>query len=487
MNWQFVMYSLGKFLLGYAGVLCICLFLAIFDQDNSMYPFFYTILTCCLLGSTMSRLQVSNKITIGIREGYCIVLGIWLSATVFGAMPLFLQGAIPNVVSAWFEAVSGLTTTGATVIADVEALPRSILLWRSLMHWLGGVGIIMLFVAVLPNMGVGVVNLVKAEASGPTTEKLVPRMKDTAVRLWIIYVCLTLVQILLLYFVAKLDMFDSINYSMSAMACGGFATKNSSVAYYNNPMMELIIATFMIIAGGNFNLYMHVWRRGLKVLKDNTEFVTYLSIICVAMIFVSYDIFLLAEYNYTFQSFRDTLFQVVSFLTGTGFASTDFEAWPEISKTVLIMLMFLGGCAGSTTGGLKTIRVVLTCKLIWAEIKRSLHPRAVESIKLDGRALDNTVLNSVIRFVALYMLTVCIATVLVAATGLSFMDSLCATLATVGNVGLGFGIVGPSSNAGNMPAVAQFILSWCMLLGRLEFFTLLVVLQRDFWRANKGW
>lgn len=487
MNWRFIAHSLGKFLLGYAAVLCICLILAIVDSSDAIAAFLYTVLACCLAGSLMSRIPVSSKVTIGIREGYCIVLGIWFLATIFGAMPLYLQGAIPNPISAWFESVSGLTTTGATVIANVEILPRAILLWRSLMHWLGGVGIIMLFVAVLPNMGVGVVNLVKAEASGPTTEKLVPRMKDTAVRLWIIYVCLTLLQIILLYFVAGIDLFQSINYSMSAMACGGFATKNASVAYFNNPMMELIIAIFMIIAGGNFNLYMHVWRRGFNVLKENTEFVTYLCIMFIALIFVSADVFMFNDYRYTFQSFRDTLFQVVSFLTGTGFASTDFEAWPEISKTVLIMLMFLGGCAGSTTGGLKIIRVVLTCKLIWAEIKRTLHPRMVESVKLDGRSLEASVLNSVIRFVALYMLTVCISTVLVAATGLSFMDALCATLATIGNVGLGFGIVGPSSNAGNMPLLAQFILSWCMLLGRLEFFTLLVVLQRDFWRANKGW
>lgn len=487
MNWRFVTQSLGKFLLGYAAVLSICLLLALIDRSGSERAFLYTVATCALAGLAMSRLPIGNKITIGIREGYCIVLGIWFLATIFGAMPLYVHGAIPNMVSAWFESVSGLTTTGATVIADVEALPRALLLWRSLMHWLGGVGIIMLFVAVLPNMGVGVVNLVKAEASGPTTEKLVPRMKDTAIRLWIIYVCLTLLQILLLMVVAKIDLFEAINYSMSAMACGGFATKNASVAYFDNPMMELIIATFMIIAGGNFNLYMHVWRRGLRVLKDNTEFVTYLGIMFTGLLFVSADVFVFEEYKFTFTNFRDTLFQVVSFLTGTGFASANFEAWPEISKTVLIMLMFFGGCAGSTTGGLKVIRVVLTCKLIWAEIKRTLHPRMVENIKLDGRSLESGVLNSVIRFVALYMLTVCIATVLVAATGMSFMDSLCATLATIGNVGLGFGIVGPSSNAGNMPVAAQFILSWCMLLGRLEFFTLLVVLQRDFWRANKGW
>lgn len=486
MNWNFVGQSLGKFLQGYSLILTVALLLGIYDTDSGVKSFAITVVVTFVLGKILSRLDVAAGKNIGIREGYTIVLGIWFLATTFGAMPLYLYGAAPTLISAWFEAVSGLTTTGSTVIGNLAEMPRSILLWRSIMHWIGGVGIIMMFVAVLPHMGVGVINLVKAEASGLTTERLVPRLKDTAIRLWIIYSCLTIVEIILLC-IAGMSLFDAVNHSMSSMACGGFSTRDSSVSYFGSWQAEIIIALFMTIAGGNFNLYMHVWRKGIRVLWHNTEFKTYISILLVAITIVTVDIFVVENYVFNITYFRDTIFQVVSFLTGTGFASANFEVWPELSKTVLIMLMFLGGCAGSTAGGLKIIRVVIVCKQIWAEIKRTLHPRMITTVKLDNRILDSSVLNGVSQFFALYMLTVAIAVLLVTACGLDFNNALAATLSSLGNVGLGFGIVGPSSNAGQLPESVKFILSWCMLLGRLEFFTLLVVFQTDFWRGKKGW
>lgn len=486
MNWHFVGQSLGKFLQGYALILTTALMMGIYDTDKGVKAFAITVLVTFLLGKILARLKVAGDKSIGIREGYTIVLGIWFLATIFGAMPLYIYGATPTLISAWFESVSGLTTTGATVIGNLGEMPRSILLWRSIMHWIGGVGIIMMFVAVLPHMGVGVINLVKAEASGPTTERLVPRLKDTAIRLWIIYSCLTLAEIVLLLFTG-MSLFDAVNHSMSSMACGGFSTKDSSVSHFGSWQAELIIALFMTIAGGNFNLYMHVWRKGFKVLWHNTEFKTYIGILLGAIAIVTADIFVVENYMFNITYFRDTIFQVVSFLTGTGFASANFEVWPELSKTVLVILMFLGGCAGSTAGGLKIIRVVIVCKQIWAEIKRTLHPRMIMTIKLDNRILESSVLNSVSQFFALYMLTVAVSVLLVTACGLDFNNALSATLATLGNVGLGFGVVGPSSNAGQLPESVKFILSWCMLLGRLEFFTLLVVFQADFWRGKKGW
>lgn len=486
MNWQFVVQSLGKFLQGYSCILSIPLLLAFYDSDNASRSFMYTVGAVASLGTAMSYVKVDGQKIIGIREGYSIVLGIWFLACIFGAMPLFIHGATPSIMGAWFEAVSGLTTTGATVISNLEEMPRSILLWRSIMHWIGGVGIIMMFVAVLPHMGVGVINLVKAEASGPTTERLVPRLKDTAIRLWIIYSCLTLLEILLLLSTG-MSTFDAINHSLSSMACGGFSTKDSSIGYYGNWVAEFTIAFFMAIAGGNFNLYMYVWRKGPKVLWENTEFKTYWSILISAVVFIAVDLFLVEDVEFDFTTLRHTIFQVVSFLTGTGFATINFEDWPVLSKSVLIMLMFLGGCAGSTTGGIKIIRIVILVKQIWAEIKRTLHPRLVTTVKLDNRPLDNSVLNGVSQFFALYMFTVGISVVLITATGLDFFNALSATLAMLGNVGLGFGIVGPSSNAGHLTDTAKFILSWCMLLGRLEFFTLLVIFQADFWRGNKGW
>lgn len=486
MNWHFIGHSLGKFLQGYALILTVALMMGIYDTDKGVKAFTITVLVTFILGKFLTKLKIAGDKSIGIREGYTIVLGIWFLATIFGAMPLYLYGATPTIISAWFEAVSGLTTTGATVIGNLAEMPRSILLWRSIMHWIGGVGIIMMFVAVLPHMGVGVINLVKAEASGPTTERLVPRLKDTAIRLWIIYSCLTLLEICLLL-LTGMSLFDAVNHAMSSMACGGFSTKDSSVSHFGSWQAELIIALFMTIAGGNFNLYMHVWRKGFKVLWQNTEFKTYIGILLGAIAIVTADIFVVENYMFNITYFRDTIFQVVSFLTGTGFASANFEVWPELSKTVLVILMFLGGCAGSTTGGLKIIRVVIVCKQIWAEIKRTLHPRMITTVKLDNRILESSVLNGVSQFFALYMLTVAVSVLLVTACGLDFNNALSATLSTLGNVGLGFGIVGPSSNAGQLPESVKFILSWCMLLGRLEFFTLLVVFQTDFWRGKKGW
>lgn len=484
MNLRLIERILGWLLLVYGAIMGIPFFCAIIGRATSSMPFLFTIVLTGIIGFVFIR-HGSKEGRMGVREGFAIVSGAWILTSLVGALPFYLSNAVPHYLDGLFEAVSGLTTTGASVIDNVEALPNSLLLWRSLTHWLGGMGIIVLFIVFLPKFGASAVHLFNAEVPGPMAERVLPRIRDNAAKLWQMYVGLTFLQIVLLVF-AGMSWFDSINHSFATMATGGFSTQNSSIMHYDNVGIELIIVFFMIIAGGNFGLYFLAWTRGLKHIWKDTEFRIYLAIIIGATLVISLSLWL-AGGEAIMSSLRLALFQVASILTTTGFASADFDKWPSLAKMVLFLLMFIGGSAGSTAGGIKVARLILLMKLGWAELRRAVHPRAVVSINYGGKHVDPLMLNTVAVFFFLFMSIFGVATILLSATGLEPFDAMSAVAATLGNVGPGFGAVGPSTTYSSINSFGEVILILCMLLGRLELFTLLVVLQPEFWRSRKRW
>ncbi|MCX7781543.1 MAG: TrkH family potassium uptake protein, partial [Negativicutes bacterium] len=366
------------------------------------------------------------------------------------------------------------------IIPDVEVLPGSILLWRSLTHWLGGMGIIVLFLVFLTNLGADAVNLFRAESPGPTVERVMPRIRTMALSLWTMYVIMTGIEIILLW-LAGMSFFDAVNHAFATMATGGFSTKNASIKYYDNIYIELIVITFMFIAGGNFGLYYVAWKKGFaRVLKD-AEFKLYGAIVIVSALAIA--LFLRVQGNIPLElGLRDSLFTVVSIITTTGFVTGDFDQWPPATKIILLLLMFIGGCAGSTAGGIKVIRLLILMKETVGSLLRAVHPKIVRSVKVGGRPVDFTVLNTILQFFFLYIMLFFISVLLVAATGLSPFDAMGAVAATLGNVGPGFGVIGPTTTYAELHPIAKAVLTADMLLGRLELFTILVLFHPEFWQ-----
>jgi trk system potassium uptake protein TrkH len=415
------------------------------------------------------------------REGFLFVTLAWIMASLLSALPFTISGFIPSIVDSFYETMSGFTTTGASILTDVERLPRSLLLWRSTTHWLGGMGIVVLTVAIFPLLGFGGLRLMEAEAPGPSVDKITPRISATAKIFWLIYLGMTVVQTILLMF-GGMDWFDALCHTFGTLATGGFGTKNLSVGFYNSAYIDIVITIFMLLAGINFTLHFRMLTGKPKSVFKDPELRTYLAIFAVSTLLIAIDL----RNNGYFGNFGTALryagFQSSSILTTTGFATTDFAKWPAASQGLLFFLMFIGGCAGSTSGGVKVIRIVTLFKMAFTEMRYLMNPKGIYAIVVNGKALKKNIVYDTAALVFLYLFIMIISFVVICLGGYDITTSVTATLANLGNIGPGLNLVGPMSNYSFFPWWIKIWLSFVMLVGRLEIYTVLVLFTKRFWR-----
>jgi len=467
---RLTLHIIGSFLKYFALAYIVPLIIALhYGEDWRI--FLYSLLITVTIGLLLEFGFRTSKV-IERSDGFTIVSFTWLLIPLFGALPYLFLGL--GFVDAFFEAMSGFTTTGATILKVVEELPKGALLWRSLTQWLGGMGVILLFVAILPRLGVGGSQLFDREFPGPLPERLRPRFSTTAKLLWIIYVGFTVAQIALLYFWARLELFDSVCVTFATMPTGGFTPTTASIAAYNNPLAEYIIMVFMFLAGMNFITHYQILRGNWRAIK-NEEFKLY-AIILAAAIFL-----LILSQNFT--SFRKEMFQAISIMTTTGFVTDNFGLWHSGARIVLLALMFIGACGGSTGGAIKVVRFLTLIKHTRVMMRRAISPKAVIPIKLNGKPLQEGIIRDIISFIFLYILVAVAASIVLVFLGLNLETSISAVAATLGNVGPGLGGVGPISNYASLTQPIKVILTICMWLGRLELFTAIMILTPRFWKG----
>lgn len=415
------------------------------------------------------------------KEGFIIVAFTWIMLSLVGAVPLVLSGAVTSYADAFFEIVSGFTTTGASVIPDVEALTHGVLFWRSFTHWVGGMGIIVFVMAILPNVSERPIHILRAEIPGPTVGKLVPRIKDTALILYLIYIGMTVIETIMLLF-GGMSFFESLLHAFGTAGTGGFGIKRDSIAGYS-PYIQWVITVFMVLFGVNFNLYYLALLRKFKAVVTSTELWAYLGIIISSVAVISWNIRHL--FIGTEETIRTAAFQVSSIISTTGYATTDFNLWPNLSKNILLILMFIGGCAGSTAGGIKVSRIVLLFKLISNEVKRMLHPRSVSSLRFEGKTVNGHTRKGVSNYFLIYFVCLVAVFLFLSFEPFDFETNFTAAVTCFNNVGPGFAAVGPTGGFGGYSAFAKIVLSFAMLLGRLEIFPIIIALAPVSWARNK--
>jgi trk system potassium uptake protein TrkH len=473
-----VFHILGNLLIFLGISMVLPLACALFFGENLLPLFAASAIT--VSSGLLLRFSTAPATELTNREGFAIATFGWISAALFGSLPFIFAGVTPNLIDAFFESMSGFSTTGATLLTDLEAVPQGILFWRSFTHWLGGMGIIVLSVAIVPRLGAGGLQLYKAEVPGPTTDRLLPRIAATARVLYLIYIGLSLAQTFLL-FVGGLSLFEALTHTFATMGTGGFSTKNLSVAAFNNLYLEVIIICFMFLAGTNFSLHYQAFMGKPRSFWENSEFRFYIFVVASATLLITLNLWWF-YYDDILISLRHAAFQVVSIVTTTGFISADYESWPVFSQSILLLLMFLGGCAGSTGGAIKQVRILVLLKYGWRELYRLLHPRAVIPLRLGNKAVPDSVVAEIVGFIFLYGVIFVISVLLLTAFNIDLVSSISAVAATLGNIGPGLGVVGPVDNYGGLPHVVKFVLSFLMLCGRLEIYTVLALLIPDYLR-----
>lgn len=492
LNTKIIIHIMGLVLLFNGGFMLIAALVSFLYDDGVTLDILLAGLTTFAIGGTLMFITKTHKKELKKREGYIVVTFGWLLLAFSGTLPYLYTQAIPGFTDAFFETMSGYTTTGASILSDIEIVPKGVLFWRSMTHWIGGMGIIVLAVAILPLLGIGGMQLFAAEAPGPSADKLHPRITDTAKRLWLIYFGYTVAETILLK-LAGMTFFDAMNHSMATLSTGGFSTKNSSVAYWNDtPSIQYIITFFMFLAGTNFVLSYFAFKGKVqKVIKDE-EFKFYgiftvlFSIMCALVIFNNADV-PVSDYHPQVlggfeSSFRHAIFQVVSVVTTTGFVTADFSGWTPFLSVFFFGLMFVGGSAGSTSGGVKVVRHLVMIKNGLLEFKRTLHPNAVIPVRYNSKAVSKEIVFNVLAFFILFMLLFIIGALGLGLLGLDFETAIGGAVSSLGNVGPAFGSLNPLANFGHLPALAKWWCAFLMLLGRLELFTVLIVFTPFFWR-----
>ncbi len=494
LNSKIIFHILGLLLLFNGGFMLFAVLVSAIYSDGATFGIGLAAVTAIFFGGTAMYATRKHKKEVKRKEGYIIVTFGWLCLSISGMLPYIFSGAIPGITNAFFETISGYTTTGASILDDIESLPEGILFWRSLTHWIGGMGIIVLAIAILPLLGIGGMQLFAAEAPGPNADKLHPRITDTAKRLWLIYVGYTAAETLLLK-LAGMSFFDAINHSLATLSTGGFSTKNASLAYWNDqPLIQYITIFFMFLAGANFVLSYFAFKGKVqKVLKDE-EFRYYSLLIIGFTIMAAFVVYFQANipvseyhpmpFGAIESSFRHTLFQVVAVITTTGFVTADFTAWTPFLTIFFFGLMFLGGSAGSTAGGIKVMRQLIIIKNGILEFKRTLHSNAIIPVRYNNKTVKEDIVYNIIGFFVLYMLLFIIGALVLAALGLDFVSALGGAASSLGNVGPAFGSLNPLSNFNGLPDLGKWWCCFLMLAGRLELFTVLILFTPYFWKRT---
>lgn len=482
MNYGIVAKLIGNLLLLESVLMLPSLFISLYKGQYDFKAFLFTISLTAVIGFILSFKRRKIEKFINPKEGLAVVAIGWVAISLLGALPLFLSGSVETYIDAVFETVSGFTTTGATVIPDVESLPMGILFWRSFTHWIGGMGILVFTLALIPALGIGGFQIFKAESPGPIAGKIAPRLKDTAKILYTTYFTVTVIQVVLLLF-GGMSFFESLLYTFGTVGTGGLATKNSSVGAYSSIYIQMVIGVFMLLSGINFSLYYEGFKgRGKEAIKDE-ELRLYLFIIFLSVVSIGLNLYF-TNYGSLGLSFKDAFFQVSSIITTTGYSTTDFNLWPSFSKAILVLLMFVGGSAGSTAGGMKVIRILILFKLIKREVLKIFHPRAIIPIKVNGKVIQNETIASINSFMALYIFIFAFSTILISLEAVDLVSAATSVAATLGNIGPGLNFVGPSTTFNGYSQISKAFFSFLMLLGRLELFTILALLAPKNWRRE---
>lgn len=454
---------------------------SIYYLDDDVFPIIFGGITAAFFGLLFLWITRGDRSEAGIREGYAIVTFGWVVLSVFGALPFIYSGYIPNFSDAFFETMSGFTTTGATILTEIEHLPHGILFWRSLTHWFGGMGIILLSIAILPILGVGGMQLYKAEVPGVVYDKLTPRIKQTATILWSVYFVMSAAEAILLM-VGGMNLFDSLCHTFGTMATGGFSTRNASVAAFPSPFIQYVITIFMYLAGINFVMHFQAVKGNFTAFRKSSEFRLYTSLIILATA-ISFVWLLIYSEMTPEEDFRDSIFQVVSIITTTGFGTADYEKWSGFHQIMLFLLMFVGGMAGSTGGGIKVIRISIVWRMMRNSIRKQIHSRGIFITRIDGKTVSEEIMGNVINFVLIYLMIFFAGTLIMSMTGLDVETAIGSTIASLSNIGPGLGKVGPTDNYAFISTFGKYFLSFLMLIGRLELFTVLVLFSRSYWKV----
>ncbi len=462
-------------------VLTLNAVVSIVCQDDGLLALAGAALVSFAVGMGMQRSRKGAIDDLSVREGIAITSLSWILVTFLGMLP-YVFGGYLNILDGILECISGLSGTGATVITDIEVLPQSLLVWRSLTHWLGGLGIIVIFIALFPQFGHGIVHMMDAESTGPTSDRMLPRVRQMAKALFTVYVVLTTAATVALM-ACGLDFLTALEHAFSTIATGGFSTYNDSVAHFGSPIIEGVLALFMILSSANFSIYVAAWRKGIGVIFRDTEFRLYVALVLGAAALMSLNLIYGASYD-PLEAVRETFFQAASISSSTGFVSADFDQWPSFSKGILLFLMFCGGCAGSTAGGLKVTRLMLLMKTMRSVVQQKLSPRSVVQVHSNGEDYNEEILYGVARFFVAYVILDILWTVLFIGDGVPTLDAIGLSVSTMGSCGPAFGTVGPTCTYAELPVFSKVIVCISMLLGRLEMFPVLALLMPSFWRHS---
>lgn len=476
MNYKIIKYIVGWVLIFEALFMLPALLTAVIYQEKAGFSLLLSMGLCLAAAFLLSHKKVKNK-GMYAKEGFVSVALCWILLSAFGALPFVFSGAIPSYIDALFEVVSGFTTTGSSILTDVEALPKCLTFWRSFTHWIGGMGVIVFVMAILPLAGGNNMYMMKAESPGPSVGKLVPKVKSTAAMLYKMYLVLSLIQLVLLL-VGKMPLFDALCTMFGSAGTGGFGSKNDSMAGYSM-YLQGVTTVFMILFGVNFNVYYLLLKRKWKLAFQSVEVITYFGIIAVSIGLITWNIS--GMFPSVFEAFHHAAFQVGTIITTTGFATTDFNLWPSFSKTILVLLMFCGACAGSTGGGIKVSRIIILFKSILKELDYIVHPHNIKKVKMDGRMVEHSVIRSVNVFIVSYFMIYAVSLLLISLDNFDFTTNFTAVAAAINNIGPGLEMVGPTGNFSQFSNFSKLVLTFDMLAGRLELFPLLILFSKNTW------